>query len=87
MAARKAKGLGRLSHQTAIDMLQPGDVFVVDACGVAFGGVIGDNLAFYIMKTTGAGFVIDGAIRDLEGIMPLDMADTTAGRCLRRSTT
>jgi regulator of RNase E activity RraA len=58
-------------HQTAIDMLQRGDVFVVDVFGsVAAGGVIGDNLAYYIMKTTGAGFVIDGAIRDLDGISP-----------------
>jgi regulator of RNase E activity RraA len=61
-----------LSHQTAIDLLQPGDVFVVDVFGsAAAGGVIGDNLAYYIMKTTGAGFVIDGAIRDLDGISPL----------------
>lgn len=73
-AARKAKGLIRLSHQTAIDVLQPGDVFVVDACGAAFGGVIGDNLAYYIWKTTGTGFVIDGAIRDLEGVTPFEMA-------------
>jgi len=58
-------------HQNAIDMLQRGDVFVVDVFGsVASGGVIGDNLAYYIMKTTGAGFVIDGAIRDLDGISP-----------------
>ena len=71
---RKAKGLGRLTHQTAIDLLQPGDVFVVDASGVAFGGIIGDNLAYYIWKTTGKGFVIDGAIRDLEGVAPIDMA-------------
>ena len=40
-------------HQNAIDLLQKGDVFVVDVCGsVASGGVIGDNLAYYIMKTT-----------------------------------
>jgi regulator of RNase E activity RraA len=59
-------------HQNAIDMLQKGDVFVVDVFGsVASGGVIGDNLAYYIMKTTGAGFVIDGAIRDMDGIRPL----------------
>ena len=74
-AARKAKGLGRLSHQTAIDLLEPGDVFVVDAFGsIPSGGIIGDNLAYYIWKTTGAGFVIDGAIRDLEGIAPYGMA-------------
>jgi 4-hydroxy-4-methyl-2-oxoglutarate aldolase len=73
-AARKAKGQIRLSHQTALDMLQPGDVFVADACGAAFGGIVGDNLAYYIWKTTGTGFVIDGAIRDLEGIAPFEMA-------------
>jgi len=73
-AARKAKNQIRLSHQTALDMLQRGDVFVADACGAAFGGIIGDNLGYYIMKTTGTGFVIDGAIRDLEGIEPMEMA-------------
>ncbi len=74
-AARKAKGLGRLTHQSALDMLQPGDVFVVEAGGRAdYGGIVGDNLAYYIWKTTGAGFVIDGAIRDLEGIAAFDMA-------------
>jgi regulator of RNase E activity RraA len=51
-------------------MLQKGDVLVVDAAGAQFGGVIGDNLAYYIMKTTGAGFVIDGAVRDIVGLTP-----------------
>lgn len=75
-AAWKASGHKlNLTHQSAIDMLQPGDVFVVDAGGgVDGGGIIGDNLAFYIWKRTGAGFVIDGAIRDLEGVAPFDMA-------------
>jgi 4-hydroxy-4-methyl-2-oxoglutarate aldolase len=68
--ARRAKNLSRLGHQSAIDMLQKGDVLVVDACGAQFGGVIGDNLAYYIMKITGAGFVIDGAIRDIVGLTP-----------------
>jgi len=65
---------GRLSHQTALDMLQKGDVFVADAFGNRnAGGIVGDNLAYYIWKTTGAGFVIDGAIRDLNGISPTGM--------------
>ncbi|MEZ5354339.1 MAG: dimethylmenaquinone methyltransferase [Bryobacteraceae bacterium] len=67
------KHSGRLTHQTTLDMLQPGDVLVADAAGVQFGGIIGDNLAYYIMKKTGTGFVIDGAIRDLRGIAPFDM--------------
>jgi regulator of RNase E activity RraA len=71
----KAKGGARLSHQTVIDMLGPGDVFVVDVGGsIAAGGIIGDNLTYYIWKTTKAGFVIDGAIRDLEGIADFDVA-------------
>jgi 4-hydroxy-4-methyl-2-oxoglutarate aldolase len=70
----KAKGSPRLSHQSAIDMLEPGDVLVVDVAGsIGAGGIIGDNLAYYIWKTA-AGFVIDGAIRDLEGIAAFDLA-------------
>jgi len=71
----KTKESKPLNHQTVIDMLQPGDVFVVDAGGnLAAGGIIGDNLSYYIWKTTGTGFVIDGAIRDLEGVANFDMA-------------
>jgi regulator of RNase E activity RraA len=61
-----------LTHQTALDMLRPGDVFVVDARAI-HGGVIGDNLATYI-KNAASGFVIDGMIRDLDGIKEIDMA-------------
>jgi 4-hydroxy-4-methyl-2-oxoglutarate aldolase len=69
-----AKKQGRLSHQTAIDMLQKGDVFVVDAFGNSnAGGIVGDNLAYYVWKTTGVGFVIDGAVRDLQGIATFGM--------------
>ncbi|MBK7931186.1 MAG: dimethylmenaquinone methyltransferase [Bryobacterales bacterium] len=72
--AWREKHGGRLSHQTAIDMLQKGDVFVVDAFGnLDAGGIVGDNLAYYVWKATGAGFVIDGAIRDLNGIAPTGM--------------
>jgi regulator of RNase E activity RraA len=73
-AARRENKLDRLSHQSAIDMLQKGDVFVADALGnKEVGGIIGDNLAYYIWKTTGVGFVIDGPIRDLQGIAPFGM--------------
>ena len=74
-AKAQAAGLGRMYNQTAIDMLQPGDVLVVDLFGQAEGGtIVGDNLFYYIMKATkGAGLVVDGAIRDLEGISGMDM--------------
>jgi 4-hydroxy-4-methyl-2-oxoglutarate aldolase len=74
-ARAKAAGIARLTTQVAIDMLQPGDVLVVDLFGQEEGGtIVGDNLFYYIMKTTkGGGLVVDGAIRDLEGISRMDM--------------
>jgi 4-hydroxy-4-methyl-2-oxoglutarate aldolase len=71
----KAAGLARMNNQTAIDMLQAGDVLVVDLFGQQEGGtIVGDNLFYYIMRTTkNGGLVVDGAIRDLEGISRMDM--------------
>ena len=77
IAERKAKerGIGRLMNQTAIDMLQPGDVLVVDLFGKkADGTIVGDNLFYYVMQAThGGGLVVDGSIRDLDGISEIDM--------------
>lgn len=63
------------AHQWVIDQLQPGDVMVVDMFGKEEGGsVVGDNLATSIKSATvNGGLVVDGAIRDLEGIHPIDM--------------
>jgi regulator of RNase E activity RraA len=74
-AKAKAKGIDRLGNQTVIDMLQPGDVLVVDLYGKKEGGtIVGDNLFYYIMKATkGGGLVVDGAVRDLEGIREIEM--------------
>src|SRR5205085_7661749 len=45
--------LPRLTNQFAIDMLQPGDVLVVDLFGKKVGGtVVGDNLFYYTMRAT-----------------------------------
>src|SRR4051812_39501898 len=72
--AQKA-GVGRYSNQYAIDQLQAGDVLVVDLFGKgADGTIVGDNLFYYIMKTTkNGGLVVDGAIRDLEGVADMMM--------------
>jgi 4-hydroxy-4-methyl-2-oxoglutarate aldolase len=71
-AEGKAKGLFGGQNQWAIDMLQPGDVVVVDLFGKVQGGTfVGDNLAFYIYEKTKTGFIVDGAVRDLEGIVPM----------------
>jgi len=72
--AQKA-GAGRYTNQYAIDQLQAGDVMVVDLFGKgADGTIVGDNLFYYIMKTTkNGGLVVDGAVRDLEGIADMMM--------------
>jgi regulator of RNase E activity RraA len=77
IARNKAKehGIPRLTNQTAIDMLQPGDVLVVDIFGKKVNGtIVGDNLFYYVMKATNSGgLVVDGSIRDLNGISEIDM--------------
>jgi regulator of RNase E activity RraA len=74
-ADAKAKGLRDNGNQRVIDMLQPGDVLVVDLFGkIEDGTIVGDNLATAIYAATGTGLVVDGAIRDLEGIQPIDMS-------------
>jgi len=74
-AKAKARGIPRLMNQTAIDMLQPGDVLVVDLFGKKVNGtIVGDNLFFYIANSAhGGGLVVDGSIRDLDGISEIDM--------------
>ena len=74
-AKAKTNGISRLGNQTVLDMLQPGDVLVVDLYGKKEGGtIVGDNLFHYIMRATkSGGLVVDGSIRDLEGIMEMDM--------------
>jgi len=69
------RGLAELTNQTAIDMLQPGDVLVVDLFGKQVDGtIVGDNLFYYVMKAThSGGLVVDGSIRDLDGISKIDM--------------
>jgi len=77
ISKKKAKqhGWDGLTNQTAIDMLQPGDVLVVDMFGKKVDGtIVGDNLFYYVMKATqGGGLVVDGSIRDLDGIAKIDM--------------
>ena len=71
----KDRGLPGLTNQTAIDMLQPGDVLVVELFGKKVDGtIVGDNLFYYVMKATkSGGLVVDGSIRDLDGLSKIDM--------------
>src|SRR5438034_340814 len=71
-AAGVAEGRSNAGGQNSwvISQLQLGDVMVVDLFGKVEGGtMIGDNLGTAVATRTHAGAVIDGGIRDYQGIM------------------
>ncbi len=74
-ARAKQADLAPDQNKRVIELLQPGDVVVVDLFGKIAGGTfVGDNLATAIYSQSKTGMVIDGAVRDLEGIFPIEMA-------------
>jgi regulator of RNase E activity RraA len=71
-ADAKAKGTSRAQNQTAIDMLQPGDVIVADVFGAEW-NFVGNKLAHYIQTTTGNGMIVDGGVYWLDRIAETGM--------------
>ena len=71
-ADAKAKGTSRAQNQTAIDMLQPGDVIVADVFGANW-NFVGNKLAHYIQTTTGNGMIVDGGVYWLDRIAETGM--------------
>jgi 4-hydroxy-4-methyl-2-oxoglutarate aldolase len=70
-----AEGRGAIGGQNSwiIETLQTGDVMVVDIFGkVKDGTVVGDNLGTAVRSRTRAGAVIDGGIRDYQGLVQLE---------------
>ncbi|MBU3822764.1 RraA family protein [Flavobacteriaceae bacterium XHP0103] len=64
----KAKGR-RGQNSWPIDMLEKGDVYVVNQFGAKLDGpTIGDNVGNAIFAKSGNGIVYDGALRDVEGL-------------------
>ncbi|HZY19658.1 MAG TPA: RraA family protein [Ramlibacter sp.] len=65
----------------ALDMAQPGDVIVVDAGGDLTNSLIGELMTTYAISRRLGGFVINGAIRDLDviaaGTFPVYAAGVT----------
>jgi regulator of RNase E activity RraA len=49
-------------------------VLVVDLFGKKLNGtIVGDNLFFYVEQATHDGLVVDGSVRDLDGLSEIDM--------------
>ncbi|HLA83925.1 MAG TPA: hypothetical protein VJL29_03950 [Thermoguttaceae bacterium] len=57
----------------ALDIAKPGDIIVVDAHGSTMNAVLGDLVSTKAWHRKIAGFVVDGLVRDLPGIVPLDL--------------
>jgi RraA family protein len=56
----------------ALDVAKPGDVIVVDARASSTNAVLGGLISLKAKTRKVAGFIIDGFIRDLPEILPLD---------------
>ncbi|MBA3944958.1 MAG: RraA family protein [Herpetosiphonaceae bacterium] len=70
-----SEGRGSIGGQNSwvIETLQTNDVMVIDIFGkVKDGTVIGDNLGTSVRSRTRAGAVIDGGIRDYQGLVTLE---------------
>ena len=60
-----------LMFHKALDMLQEGDVLIIDGNGCMERSQCGEIMSTYAYKKGCAGIVVDGVIRDLEGIRKL----------------
>lgn len=58
----------------ALDMLEPGDILVVDGNGCMERSLVGSIMCSYAQfAKQAAGIIIDGVIRDLDGLVDLDI--------------
>ncbi|MDC0663128.1 RraA family protein [Marinobacter sp. SS21] len=66
----------------SLDLIQPGDVIVVDSSGTRNTAVIGDLVASKARHKGAAGFIIDGLIRDLEEVRKVGLPVFARGNCV-----
>jgi RraA family protein len=57
----------------SLDVIEPGDVVIIDAGGSTLNAVLGDLVSTKAKHRGAAGFVVDGLIRDLPGIRDLGL--------------
>ena len=74
-----ARAGDNLMLHRAIDMAEPGDVIVVDGKGDLANALIGENMAMWAENRGVGGFVIDGAVRDVESLATLKIPVYAAG--------
>ena len=75
----KARPGDNLMLHKAIDMAVPGDVIVVDAGGDLANALMGELMLAYAIKKGVVGFVLNGAIRDLDNFRETNLPTFAAG--------
>ncbi len=75
----KSRPGDNLMLHKAIDLAVPGDVIVVDAGGDLTNSLMGELMLAYAVKKGVAGFVLNGAIRDLDAFVATNLPVFAAG--------
>ena len=78
LTVRTRPGDNLMLHK-AIDMAQPGDVIVCDAGGDTTNALMGELMLAYAVKKGVAGFVLNGALRDLDGFRDTNLPTFAVG--------
>ncbi|MCE7029619.1 RraA family protein [Jiella avicenniae] len=78
ITVRSRPGDNLMLHK-AIDMAEPGDVVVVDAGGDLSNALMGELMLAHAVNRGVAGFVLNGAIRDLDAFREVNLPTFAAG--------
>ena len=75
----KSRPGDNLMLHKAIDMAEPGDIIVCDAGGDLTNSLMGELMLAHAIKRGVGGFVLDGAVRDVEAFLEVHLPVFAAG--------
>ena len=75
----KSRPGDNLMLHKAIDMAEPGDIIVCDAGGDLTNSLMGELMLAHAIKRSVGGFVLDGAVRDVEAFLEVNLPVFAAG--------
>ena len=75
----KSRPGDNLMLHKAIDMAEPGDIIVCDAGGDLTNSLMGELMLAHAIKRGVGGFILDGAVRDVEAFLEVNLPVFAAG--------
>ena len=75
----KSRPGDNLMLHKAIDMAEPGDIIVCDAGGDLTNSLMGELMLAHAIKRGVGGFILDGAVRDVEAFLDVNLPVFAAG--------